>query len=124
MNLVGPTTSRTWYGSALKLFLVALISTLPISSAVHAQQAPELFTYDELVQLYETRNLPNSLQAKLDRLLTTPFVSNSARGRPSLPKAPKLGTFVRVAQWNIERGIEFEAIRAALTNANQFARLI
>jgi endonuclease/exonuclease/phosphatase family metal-dependent hydrolase len=31
---------------------------------------------------------------------------------------------VRVVQWNIERGIEYDAIRAALTGSNQFARLI
>ena len=31
---------------------------------------------------------------------------------------------MRVAQWNIERGIEFEAIKAALTDAAHFAKLI
>lgn len=93
--------------------------------AVKAQQQPELFTYDELLQLYETPTLPEPLQVKLDRLLTTPFVSNTAStGVRVLPRSPQLGTFVRVVQWNIERGIEFDAIKAALTNANQLARLI
>jgi len=66
---------RTQCASALKLFLLAIIATLPSPSAVHAQpQTPELFTYAELVQLYETQNPSDALQVKLDRLLTTPFV--------------------------------------------------
>ena len=115
MNRFAPTALRTF----------CLLASLSMFSAVHAQQpAPELFTYAELIQLYETPNLPDALQVKLDRLLTTPFVSNTASGRVELPKTPELGSFVRVAHWNIERGIEFDAIKAALTDATQFARLI
>ena len=111
----------------LKLCLLATIVALTCTSAVHAQQAPELFTYAELIQLLETPNLPEALQVKLNRLLTTPFVSNAAsarRGDLVLPESPQLGTFVRVVQWNIERGIEYDAIRTALTDAAHFARLI
>lgn len=108
----------------LPVFLLLLTN----AAVIHAQeQIPDLFTYAELVQLYETQPLPPTLQAKLDRLLTTPFVSNAAttRGvRPVLPKDPKLGTFLRVVQWNIERGIEYDAVSAAFADANRFARLI
>ena len=113
---------QTRCGLALKILLLTVIT----ASAVHGQQAPELFTYAELVQLYETQNLPNDLQVKLDRLLTTPFVSNSGArgGQVALPKSQQLGTFLRVVQWNIERGIEFDAIRAALGDTARFGRLI
>lgn len=125
MKRSGPTVTPTRYESALKLFLLAIIAILPGHSAIHAQQqAPELFTYAELIQLYETQNLPNALQVKLDRLLTTPFVSNTRDVPSSLSRDPKLGSFVRVVQWNIERGIEYDAIRAALADSTQFARLI
>src|SRR5215217_250083 len=101
MNRFAPTT-------LLKLFLLATIAVLTCTSGVHGQQAPELFTYAELIQLYETPNLPEALQTKLDRLLATPFVSNVAsKNVPVLPESPRLGTFVRVVQWNIERGIEY-----------------
>ena len=122
-----PTTLRTRCGSALKLFLLATVAALMCTSTVHGQQAPELFTYAELIQLYETPNLPEALQVKLDRLLKTPFVSNAAsarRGDLVLPESPQLGTFVRVAQWNIERGIEYDAVRIALTDSTKFAKLI
>jgi hypothetical protein len=110
------------------LFLLLIAVTLIKTPALQAQQqTPELFTYDELVQLYETQPLPAALEAKLDRLLATPFVSNAASARgvqPALPKDAKLGTFLRVVQWNIERGIEYDAISAAFTDANRFAKLI
>ena len=51
--------------------------------------APGMFTYAELVQLYETPNLPEALQAKLDRLLTTPYISNAAAEPHSLKPAKR-----------------------------------
>jgi len=92
-----------------------------------AQQQPELFTYAELVQLYEQKDLPEALQVKLDRLLTTPFISNTAStggARPLLPRTAKLGRFLRVVQWNIEEGLEYEAISAAFTDSRRFAKLL
>ncbi|HJY31086.1 MAG TPA: endonuclease/exonuclease/phosphatase family protein [Pyrinomonadaceae bacterium] len=96
--------------------------------ATQAQsQEPELFTYAELVQLYENKDLPQALQVKLDRLLTTPFISNAASARgvqPLLPRTPKLGRFIRVVQWNIEEGIEYELLSAAFSDARRFAKLL
>ena len=101
---------------------------LETASATRAQeQPPEVFTYAELVQLYENKELPEALKVKLDRLLTTPFISNaaSARGvKPLLPKTPKLGTFVRIVQWNIEEGIEYEAVSAAFSDSKRFTKLL
>jgi endonuclease/exonuclease/phosphatase family metal-dependent hydrolase len=120
----------SWRGRALtfKLLLLASFVCLLIPVAADAQpQAPELLTYDELVQLYEQETPPEALQDKLRRLLTTPFVSNaaSARGvRPLLPSTARLGQFLRVVEWNIERGIEYDAIKSAFTDAAGFAKLI
>src|SRR6185503_9312744 len=91
------------------------------------QQSPDLFSYNELVQLYEQETPPEALQNKLRLLLTTPFVNNQASTRgakPVLPITPNLGRSLRVVQWNIERGIEYDAVRAALANPNTFARFI
>ncbi len=106
------------------IFLLAIFAIFPGVSKAQ-QQPPELFTYTELNQLYETPNLPEALQVKLDRLLSTPFISNTASARVrALPRTAQFGTVVRVVQWNIERGIEFEAVRAALSDAAHFAKLI
>lgn len=109
------------------LFAAALACLLIPLEATARQRPPGLLTYDELVQLYEQKTPPEALRNKLRLLLTTPFVSNSAsaRGvRPLLPSTPGLGPFVRVVQWNIERGLEYEAVRAAFTDAAGFARLM
>jgi endonuclease/exonuclease/phosphatase family metal-dependent hydrolase len=101
---------------------------LPLSLAAQTErQTPQLFTYEELVQLYEQRDLSEPLSSKLQLLLTSPFVSNAATAkgvRPLLPRSPKLGKFLRVVEWNIERGLEFEAIKSAFGDPANFARLI
>ena len=101
---------------------------LLMTCAVNAQQpTPELLTYSELVQLYEQEIPPQALQDKLRLLLTTPFVSNRASSRgvkPLLPATATLGKSLRVVQWNIERGLEYDAVRAAFTSPQSFAKFI
>lgn len=119
-----------WRGriSALTPLLLASFACLLMALEANAQQqAPGLLTYDELVQLYEQEDPPEALHDKLRRLLTTPFVSNAATAggvRPLLPSTAKLGPFLRVVEWNIERGLEYDAVRLAFTDAAGFARLI
>jgi endonuclease/exonuclease/phosphatase family metal-dependent hydrolase len=89
------------------------------------QTGPPLLTYEELVRLYEEDSPSAELQSKLSSLLTTPFVSNAAAARhtrPLKPSSPRLGKSVRVAAWNIERGLEFEAMRAAFVADDKFFR--
>lgn len=110
----------------LKLLSVLFICFFGAGIA-SAQQSPQLLTYNELVQLYEQKIPPEALQNKLNSLLTTPFVSNaaSARGvKPLVPSSPALGQFVRIVAWNIERGLEYDAIQSAFTNPTRFAALI
>jgi len=98
---------------------------LVITCSANAQPAaPELFTYSELVQLYEQQTPPEALQNKLRQLLTTPFVNNRRGVKPVLPATPNLGKSLRIVQWNIERGIEYDAVRTALTSPTSFAKFI
>ncbi len=128
MNLVSWRSAWGGHAYTLKPLLLAAFACLLNGIAVRAQQqAPELLTYNELVQLYERETPPDVLQTKLRRLLTTPFVSNasSAQGvKPLLPSTAKLGKFVRVVEWNIERGLEYDAIKSAFIDPAGFARLI
>ena len=77
--------------------------------------------------LYEQDPLPDELRLKLERITTTPFVNNGARARgvqPMKPNNPNLGRVLRVASWNIERGLNFNAVRAALLGADRFASFL
>ena len=107
--------------------VVSLIACC-LFAPVGAQQAeaPELFTYAELTALYEYESISARLERKLNRLLTVPFVDNShGQTEPvQLARTPQLGEFLRVAFWNIERGLEYEAIEAAFGEEARFAALL
>src|SRR5688500_12619123 len=108
-------------GSAFVTIIFFALALAAVEAA-SAQNGPPLFSHEELVRLYEEETLSEPLVAKLRTLLTTPFVDNSAtaRGvRPLKPASPRLGRFLRVAQWNIERGIEVEAVAAALARSEE-----
>ena len=79
-------------------------------STADAQTGPTLLTYNEIIQLYQQDIPSEPLRDKLNKLLSTPFVSNRAEAsgiRPLKPSSPQTGKFLRVAEWNIERGLEF-----------------
>ncbi|MDQ3474523.1 MAG: endonuclease/exonuclease/phosphatase family protein [Acidobacteriota bacterium] len=97
------------------------------ASDAQGQSDPELLTYEELVQLYEQPVPAEPLQRKLNALLNTPFVSNAASERgvkPLKPRSPVLGPFLRVAFWNIERGLQYDAVVAALGGARDYTAML
>ncbi len=84
---------------------------------------PPLLTYQELVTLSEQETVDPTLAAKLHTLLTTPFVNNEAYFSGTKPLQPDLdgrGPSLRIVVWNIERGIEFDAIKSSLTDKQAF----
>ncbi|WP_448992415.1 endonuclease/exonuclease/phosphatase family protein [Luteitalea sp.] len=88
-------------------------------------QIPDLLSFDELVTLSRPEPLPAALQARLTRLTTTPFISNEAwyRGaRPHRPVDRRLGPSMRVAFWNIERGMRLDDIKLLWTDRETFIR--
>jgi endonuclease/exonuclease/phosphatase family metal-dependent hydrolase len=109
-------------------FLFLLIFLLPNSSVTVAKTkiAPDIFSYEELTTLYDQKNLPESLDTKLNRLLTTPFVENSfsSNETPNLAKSLELGEHLKVALWNVERGLEYSALEAAFTDISKFISLL
>ena len=85
--------------------------------------SPPLFSYDELLQLKSTQELSPELASKLHVITTTPFINNEAyyRGiRPHSPEVEGLGPTLRVAFWNIERGLELDEIQLFLTDKESF----
>ena len=92
------------------------------SDYVRSSQPP-LLTYQELVTLGEQETVDPALAAKLHTLLTTPFVNNEAYFsgiKPMRPLVKGVGPSLRIVEWNIERGAEFDAIKLSLTNKDGF----
>jgi Metal-dependent hydrolase len=84
---------------------------------------PKLFSYDELVQLSLDQPLSPELAVKLRVITTTPFVNNEAYFNGAKPRPlelPGLGPSLRVAFWNIERGLELDYIQLFLTDQDAF----
>ena len=89
--------------------------------------APEWMTYDELVKLSSNPHPGGELEKKVETLLNTPIISNEAffRGaRPHRPTDPRLGPFLRVVQWNIEKSMKMQQAILAFTDAKAFSKLI
>src|SRR5580692_317034 len=121
------TRRRDW----VSLVLVAGALLLG-SSSVRAQiyehdSEPKLFTYDELVQLSLDQEMSPALAEKLRVVTTTPFINNEAYYRGARPQAldvQGLGPSLRVALWNIERGLELDDIKLFLTDKEHFMKKV
>ncbi len=109
-------------------FLIVLLLAVPLGAVPSgAGSTADLLTYQELVALYEFDSPSEQLQGKLQKLLTTPFVNNDASvagARPLKPNSSAIGRYLRVAQWNIERGLEYEALESVFTNPEKYASLL
>jgi endonuclease/exonuclease/phosphatase family metal-dependent hydrolase len=91
------------------------------------ESKPELLNFDELVKLSQTETPDAPLAARMDRLLHTAFVSNApyfAGTKPVRPSSETLGPFIRATMWNIERGVNLDGIRIALTEPENFGKVI
>jgi endonuclease/exonuclease/phosphatase family metal-dependent hydrolase len=97
-----------------------------ITANAREHSASSFFTYTELTALYEQEKLPASLEDKLNKLLTVPFVDNSyASAAPvTFSQSPQLGEFLRVAHWNIERGLEYRAVETVFCNKELFEAIL
>ena len=123
--------ARGWAGAAAgQLVLLLALIFCSNASAQNKRNAdyirssqPPLLTYKELVTLGEQETVDPALAKKLNTLLTTPFVNNEAYFAGTKPLRPDLkgmGPSLRLVEWNIERGIEFDAIKLLLTDKQGF----
>ena len=97
-------------------------TVLPAQEYVRDSE-PKLCSYDELVQLSLDQEMSPELAEKLRLLTTTPFVNNEAYlsgARPQAFELPRLGPSLRVALWNIERGLELDYIELFLKDKDAF----
>jgi endonuclease/exonuclease/phosphatase family metal-dependent hydrolase len=109
-------------------WLVGLAAILSGSAIARAQDyirdsEPKMFSYDELVQLSLNQELKPELAEKLHVLTTTPFINNEAYYRGAKPRpldVEKLWPTLRVAFWNIERGLELDDIQLFLNDKDKF----
>jgi len=121
--MVKQLSSQRWI--RLLLWIGTALAAVSYSSAQDyvRDSEPKLFSYDELVQLSLDQPLTPELTEKLHAITTTPFINNEAYyagARPRPLNVNGLGPTLRVACWNIERGLELDDILLFLTDKDRF----
>ncbi len=118
--------NKTYKNLWVIIFLISL-STAGFSGVkAKSDEGNNLLSYDELNRLYDQRIIFSPLEAKLKRLLTTAFVDNLNSNSDShiFLETQELGKHIKVVHWNIERGLNYEAIEAIFTDMNRFNMML
>jgi endonuclease/exonuclease/phosphatase family metal-dependent hydrolase len=88
-------------------------------------QAPDLLSFEDLIALASTAKPSGALAVRFNTLLNTPFIQSESLAenvQPHRPHVAGVGVVLRVGEWNIERGLNFNLIRAALSDPDEFLR--
>ncbi|HJQ68774.1 MAG TPA: endonuclease/exonuclease/phosphatase family protein [Blastocatellia bacterium] len=88
---------------------------------------PQTLSYNEIASIDSPAGVSAELRPKLEALMVTPFISNEAHlinSAPVLQQSEKLGDFIRVGSWNVERGLRLDEIKMAVENPDQFKQQI
>lgn len=109
------------------LALAVVMATVPLVQAgdLIRFQAPQTLSFDDLVTLASVDPPPAGVQARLNALLSQPFVSNEATlsgVQPLMPDVPGIGRVLRVAEWNINREYK-DVIMVALSDPSAYEAL-
>jgi endonuclease/exonuclease/phosphatase family metal-dependent hydrolase len=116
-------------GRGLRICILLVMATIMAGTAnLRAQEyvrdsEPKLFSYDELIQLSLDQPMSPELADKLHIVTTTPFINNEAYfsgAKPRPLQVTALGPSLRIAFWNIERGLELDYIELFLTDKDAF----
>ena len=115
--------ARIWDCLSLSAYLIFVGVVSVLAEEYTKESKPQLFSYDELVQLGSRQELTPELADKLHVVTTTPFINNEAYYRGARPRPLEvegLGPTLRVAFWNIERGLELDDIQLFLTDKERY----
>ena len=116
------TAGRIWVRLAM-IFIVGFGVGRAQAQDYVRDSEPKLISYEELVQLSVNQELPRELSERLHVLTTTPFINNEAYydgAKPRPLEVERIGPSLRVAFWNIERGLELDYIELFLKDKDRF----
>jgi endonuclease/exonuclease/phosphatase family metal-dependent hydrolase len=116
-----------WRKAGIRVLIVmagSLAGSMLLGAQAYVRDSkPKLFSYDELVQLGSNQELSPELAKKLQVITTTPFINNEAYfdgARPRPLEVAGLGPSLRVAFWNVERGLGLDYIQLFIKNKDAF----
>ncbi|PIQ86198.1 MAG: hypothetical protein COV74_05850 [Candidatus Omnitrophica bacterium CG11_big_fil_rev_8_21_14_0_20_45_26] len=120
------------------IFVFSLLAILPTLNAEEPagpleglifikQSGPEYLSFNELAALSQNKAPSPQISEKVERLFNTPFINNEAfdsGARPRRPHSEKLGAFLRVLQWNIEKSLHLDWAVAVMADFDRYIELI
>ena len=95
--------------------------------ALVKSSGPDLLSFKELRRLVEDPKPDGELGAKLQKLLSTPYIDNSVYYRSGIPEAreyDKIGPAIRVSTWNVEKSVRAYEVGQALSSPAAFEKML
>lgn len=91
------------------------------------KSGPKLLSFKQLTQLAENPKPTGKLAEQYNKLLSTPFIDNSAYHRSGMPKAavhPTLGPSIRLTTWNVEKSVRVPEVAEIMTSQSRFEKMM
>lgn len=81
----------------------------------------DYLNYAELVRLSKCENIDEKLKSKVKFILNNPIIDNTIQPKSNveLQNNPKIGKFIRVSSWNINRSFNAENIKSLFLNPDE-----
>ncbi len=105
----------------------SLAESVLVNNPFTRSQEPIYLSYEELQKLSQNPVPDAALKKKLDKFWTTPIISNEAHYagvKPRHLRDPRLGPFVRIASWNIEKSFNIKEAIDFFISKNSFSDMI
>lgn len=86
------------------------------------QKLFDYLNYSELVKLSKCENIDKQLKNKVKFILNNPIINNTIQPKShiELKNNPKIGKYIRVSSWNINRSFNADNIKKLLSDPDSF----
>ena len=124
---------KTIFKKIILLFLIGFIVNFLYFSQTQAQIKTDSnmndlinkLNFTDLEELSKSKVYSGDLKSKLDYVLYNPIVDNSfGKNNIAINNDKKIGDFIRVASWNIDRGLNLDYIKQIFTSPDEMMKKI
>lgn len=99
----------------------------PLGKSYVRYQGIKYLTYEELKRLSLNPEPKGALKKKLEKFWHTPIISNEAYyqgAKPHRPENFRLGPYLRIFSWNIEKSFHIDELTQLLTSEDAYNKMV
>ena len=120
MKNIKITKNRLYKITAVLLIMLAFVLQPAGLMLAQDKSILDALTFNDLVKLSQVQYTSGDINTKVNKVLYTPIVDNSYnKNSLALNHNNRIGDFLRVASWNIERGLNLDNIKLVLTSPEE-----